>query len=120
MPNLLSAIETYFDALYECNLEKFDQVFHSSSSLFDSLDGTMTAMPIAEYRAIIEKRVSPSSVNQTRKDEIITLDWLSPTAAVVKVKLQIHDKTFIDHLNFALCGERFMIVAKIWHDVTHI
>ncbi len=78
----------------------------------------MTAMPIQEYRAIIEKRVSPASVQQVRQDEIIMIDVLSPTAAVVKVKLQIHDKTFIDHLNFALVGDKFKIVAKVWHDIT--
>ena len=50
------AVQLYFDALYECSLAKFDRVFHPSSSLFDATDGVFTAMPIADYRAVIEKR----------------------------------------------------------------
>lgn len=118
MIELSNAVELYFQALYECNLEKFDQVFHPSCSLFDSLDEALTVMPIADYRAVIEKRTSPQSVGQIRDDELISADFLSPTAAVVKVRLRIHDKIFIDHLNFAHCDGKFKIVAKIWHDIT--
>lgn len=115
---LSNAVELYFQALYECNLEKFDQVFHSASSLFDSTEGVLTVMPIAEYRAIIEKRTSPKSAGQKRDDELISADFLSKDAAVVKVRLRIHKKIFVDHLNFARTNGKFQIVAKIWHDVT--
>jgi hypothetical protein len=117
-PKLVSAINTYFDALYECNLSKFDEVFHASCSLFDASDDLFTAMPIAEYRQIISLRTSPQSVNQRREDKLISVDFLSPASAVAKVQLRIHDSVFLDHLNFVLINGSFMIVAKIWHDAT--
>ena len=113
---LSEAVELYFQALHECNLEKFDQVFHPSCSLFDSLDEVLSVVPIADYRKVIEHRVSPASVGQPRDDEMISVDFLSDTAAVVKVRLRIHDKIFVDHLNFARSEGKFMIVAKIWHE----
>lgn len=115
---LSEAVELYFQALYECNLQKFDQVFHPSCSLFDSTNGILTVMPIAEYRKVIEKRPSPAKAGQPRDDELIFVDFLSPDAAVVKVRLRIHKKIFIDHLNFARVDGKFRIVAKVWHDIT--
>ena len=82
---LLNAIQTYFDALYACDLSLFDQVFHPASSLFDADEGAITVDPIADYRQVIAKRESPSSRSQEREDEIILIDWLSPAAATVKV-----------------------------------
>jgi hypothetical protein len=112
------AVSTYFSALYECDLQKFDQAFHPSASLFDWSDGQFTAMPIAEYRAIIAQRLPPQRTGQQREDELITLDLLSHDAAVAKVRLRVHDKVFVDHLSFVRTGGRFQIVAKVWHDAT--
>lgn len=118
MIELSNAVELYFKALYECNLDKFDQIFHPSCSLFDATDGVLTVMPIADYRAIIEKRTSPASVGQARDDELISADFLSHNSAVVKVRLRIHDKIFIDHLNFVRTKGHFRIVAKIWDEIS--
>jgi len=111
------AVELYFQALHACDLAQFDQVFHPSSSLFDSTDGVFTAMPVAEYRQIIAQRRSPKSAGQAREDQLISIDLLSVDAGVAKVQLRIHDKVFVDHLNFARVNGRFMIAAKIWHEV---
>lgn len=116
MPDLVNAIELYFMALHECDLTKFDQVFHLSCSLFDSTDGVFTAMPIADYRAVIAQRTSPKSVGQARDDGLISVDFLSKNAAVAKVRIRIHDKVFLDHLNFLRIDGRFQISAKIWTD----
>jgi hypothetical protein len=116
MPDLVNAIELYFMALHECDLSKFDQVFHPSCSLLDSTDGVFTAMPIADYRAVIAQRTSPKSVGQARDDGLISVDFLSMSAAVAKVRIRIHDKVFLDHLNFLRIEGRFQIAAKIWTD----
>jgi Putative lumazine-binding len=120
LPELAKAVDLYFQALHECDLAKFDQVFHPSCSLFDSLDGVPTVMPIADYRAVIAQRPSPCRAGQARDDSLISVDFLSETAAVAKVRIRIHQSVFIDHLNFLKIGERFQIVAKIWHDISPV
>jgi Putative lumazine-binding len=112
---LLDAVDLYFRALYQCDLEMFDRVFHPASSLFDVDEGQIDAVPIAGYRDLISKRKSPASVGQAREDEIIMIDWLSDRCATVKVRLRIHQNIFIDHLCFSQGEDGFRIVAKVWH-----
>lgn len=116
--DIAAVVERYFQALHECDLAKFDEVFHPTCSLFDAMDGRFTAMPIAEYRDIIAKRTSPASVGQRREDSLISVDLLSSDVGVAKVRLRIHDKVFADHLNLVRVEGHFMIVAKLWHDET--
>ncbi|MFM0169344.1 nuclear transport factor 2 family protein [Paraburkholderia sediminicola] len=118
MPELVEAVDLYFQALHECDLDKFDRVFHTSCSLFDMDDGKLTVVPIADYRRVIAERVSPMSKGQKRDDALISADFLSTDIAVTKVRLRIHDKVFIDHLNWAYVNGSFVIVAKLWHDIS--
>lgn len=113
--DLLHAIQTYFDALYACDLSLFDAIFHPACSLFDADEGAITVDPIAAYREVIAKREPPASRLQEREDEIILIDWLSPASVTVKVRLRIHSNIFIDHLCFVKGTEGWRIVAKIWH-----
>ncbi len=112
---LLDAVEVYFKALYYCDLNLFDQVFHPASSLFDADEGDTAVDPVADYRDVISKRVSPASKGQDREDEIIMIDWLSDKCATVKVRLRIHENVFVDHLCFVRGREGWRIVAKLWH-----
>jgi hypothetical protein len=120
MPALVEAVDLYFRALHECNLEKFDRAFHPSCSLFDTDDGKLTVVPIADYRRVTAERVSPMSKGQRRDDALISADFLSTDIAVTKVRLRIQDKVFIDHLNWAYVDGAFMIVAKLWHDISTV
>lgn len=110
------AVDVYFRALHACDMTLFDQVFHPCASLFDSTGGAFTAMPIAVYREIVAHRRSPLSAGQPRDDELISVDFLSPDAAVAKVRLRLHEHVFVDHLNFLRIDGRFMIAAKVWHE----
>lgn len=112
---LLDAVDLYFRALYHCDLEMFDKVFHKSSSLFDADEGKTAVDPIADYRKVISKRTPPASTGQKREDEIIMIDWLSERCATVKVRLRIHQNVFVDHLCFVKGEDHFRIVAKLWH-----
>ncbi len=112
---LLEAISVYFDAIYHCDVEKLDQVFHPSSSLFDADNGTIFVDPIANFRQDVGSRPSPAARHQKRKDEILLIDYLSDCSATVKVRLQSHENVFVDHLAFVKGAQGWKIVSKIWH-----
>ncbi len=112
---LLDMISCYLDAIYHCDVEKLDRVFHPSSSLFDADEGKLFVDPIASFRADVGSRPSPAGIRQKRVEEIILIDWLSDLSAVVKLRLQAHDNVFVDHLCFVRGEDGFRIVAKIWH-----
>ncbi len=112
---LSKAIAVYLDAIYYCDVEKLDEVFHESSSLFDADEGKIFVEPIARFRQDVGSRPSPAGVNQVRKEEIILIDWLSDISAVVKLRLQAHDNIFVDHLAFVKSPDGWKIVSKVWH-----
>ncbi|TCU30858.1 putative lumazine-binding protein [Rhizobium azibense] len=65
--DLLDAIQTYFDALYACDLSLFDRIFHPACSLFDADEGAVAVDPIADYRQVIAKRKLPLAARRNAK-----------------------------------------------------
>ena len=112
---LRDAVQTYFDALYYCDTELLNNVFHPSSSLFDADNGTLFVEPIASFSDDVGARTSPASKGQQREDEILGIDFLSAISASVKVRLRAHANVFVDHLGFVLTEDGWRIVSKIWH-----
>lgn len=113
--DLLNAVQVYFDALYYCDTEKLNNIFHSSSSLFDADNGTLFVEPIDSFSNDVATRESPASKQQEREDEILMIDWLSPISATVKIRLRAHQNVFVDHLGFVKTEQGWKIVSKIWH-----
>ncbi len=112
---LLDAVRLYLDAIYFCDVEKLDAVFHPASSLFDADEGKIFVDPIASFRADVASRPSPAARGQKRVEEIVCIDWLSPLSATVKLRLQAHENVFVDHLAFVNGGAGWQIVSKVWH-----
>lgn len=115
MDSLLEAVETYFDSMYFCDVEKLNAVFHESSALFDADNGNIFVEPIASFSDDVAGRESPASKNQNREDEILMIDWLSPISAMVKIRLRAHENVFVDHLAFVKGDQGWKIVSKVWH-----
>jgi hypothetical protein len=112
---LHDAVDVYFRALHACDVTLLDTVFHPASSLFDVDDGTVVVDPYPAWREVVANRPSPASVGQARIEEILLVDWLSDTAAVVRVRLQVLDSVFVDHLSFVDGPDGWQIVSKVWH-----
>jgi len=113
--DLFEAIETYFDAIHDCDTEKLTAVFHPQSSLFDADNGTVFVEPIDSFSRDVASRVSPASVGQAREAEILLIDYLSPISATVKIRIRAHENVFVDHLGFVKGADGWQIVSKIWH-----
>jgi len=113
--DLVNAVQTYFDALYYCDIEKLNKVFHKNSSLFDVDEGKVFIEPIASFSKDVGARVSPASKGQKPEAEILLIDWLSPSCATVKIRIRAHHNVFVDHLGFVNGEDGWQIVSKIWH-----
>ena len=112
---LLAAVDTYFRALYACDVELLDSVFHPASTLFDVDEGVVTVDPYPAWREVVANRQSPASIAQSREEEVVNIDWLSDEAASVHVRLRVLDSIFVDHLSFVRAPQGWQIVAKVWH-----
>lgn len=113
--DLLTAVQTYFDALYFCDTDRLNAVFHERSSLFDADEGPIFVESIRSFSDDVGSRQSPASKGQDREDEILMIDWLSPLSATVKIRLRAHENVFVDHLSFVKGRDGWKIVAKVWH-----
>jgi len=112
---LLKAVQVYFDSLYYCDTDMLNDVFHETASLFDADDGQVFVESIASFSEDVGGRISPASKGQSREDEILLIDFLSPISAMVKIRLRAHENVFVDHLAFVKGEAGWKIVSKIWH-----
>ena len=83
--------------------------------MFDADNEDIFVESIESFSNDVGGRTSPASQNQAREDEILSIDWLSPVSAVVKIRLRAHENVFVDHLGFLLGKTGWKIVSKIWH-----
>jgi len=113
--DLLAAVDTYFDAIHDCDTEKLNAVFHPQSSLFDADKGVVFVEPIDSFSRDVGSRVSPASKGQTREADVLMIDYLSSISATVKIRIRAHQNVFVDHLGFVKGEGGWQIVSKIWH-----
>jgi hypothetical protein len=120
MPNtpiqeLARAVQLYLDLMYDCDLEKFDRVFCPTAQLHGFREGEMTCWPAAQYREVLAGRKSPRSQGAPREEEVLLLDFASPTQALAKVRVRIGDMVFVDYLSYHRIGDQWLVTAKAYH-----
>ena len=124
MSNDLAAIEavlqTYFDGMYEGDVEKLRRAFHPTADLRSvGADGTLAVMPRAAWFELVKSRVSPKNQDLSRHDWVVTIDRSGPATALAKVQCAIPPRYFTDYLTLARLNEGWVIVGKTSHTATH-
>jgi hypothetical protein len=113
--SLVDATRRYFDLMYDCDVSRFDQVFAPTVQLHGYRDGQMKVWPAEPYKDILSKRQSPKSVNATREDEILAMDFASTTMAFTKVRVRIVATVFVDYLTWHFIDGKWLITSKGYH-----
>lgn len=113
--SLLGAVQRYFNLMYDCDISNFDRVFRSSAQLHGFRDGQMTVWPADTYKDILSKRESPKSQNAPREEQILLMDFASPTQALVKVRVRIGPTSFTDYLTYHRIDGEWLITSKAYH-----
>jgi len=112
---LLEAIERYFDLMFDNDVSRFERVFAPSAQLHGLRDSALRLFPSAEYRSALASRPSPQSRGAPRLQEILSLDFASPSQAMAKVRVRIDQLQYLDYLAFHLVEGRWLITAKSFH-----
>ena len=121
MPNrttcrsLLDAVERYFDLMFDSEVSRFDQVFASSAQLHGLRDQNLRLLSALEYKNALASGSSPKSRNAPRQQEILLVDFASPTQAVVKVRVRIDTLLYLDYLSYHCIDDAWLITAKSFH-----
>jgi hypothetical protein len=113
--SLIAAVEQYFETMFDSDLGRFDQVFAPTAQLHGLRDGNLRVLPAAQYRKLLAANPSPKSENAPRQQEILLVDFASPSQALVKVRVRINTILYVDHLAFHLVGGSWLVTAKSFH-----
>jgi hypothetical protein len=111
-------IQTYFDGLYDGDVEKLAMAFHPTSALTSIRDGKLSVLPRDTWFDLVRKRPAPRAQDLARGDEILSIDIAGPTMAFVKVKCQIPPSYFTDQLSLLKIDGRWQIAQKVFQTET--
>ncbi len=110
---LRSLAQTYFDAAYEMDADKFASIFHPSSSVTRvGDDGNVGVMPIGVWLAAVRNMKAPKQQGLERRDQILSVE-VESELALLKLKLQIPPRYFTDMLSCLKVNGSWMIVQKV-------
>jgi hypothetical protein len=113
--SLLAAVERYFETMFDCDLDRFDQVFAATAQLHGRRDGSLRILLAAEYRRLLAASPSPKSRNAPRQQEILLIDFASDSQALAKVRVRIDAILYVDYLSYHRIDGAWLITAKSFH-----
>ena len=113
-----AVIQTYFDGLYEGDVEKLAAAFHPVSHLYSEKDGDVADLPREAWFEAVRKRPSAASQGLARDDRILLLDLSGPETALVKVACQLPPRFFTDYLVLNRTRQGWRIVSKVFRAET--
>lgn len=112
---MTSALEKYFDLMYDCDVQNFDAVFAGTAQLHGFREGEMQCWPAAKYKDVLAGRTSPKTQGASRDDKVLMLDFTSDTQALAKVSVRIGDIVFVDYLSYHKIGGAWLVTSKAYH-----
>ena len=110
---LRTLAETYFDAAYEMDADKFASIFHPLSFVTRVADdGDVGVTPLAMWLAVVRNTKAPKQSGLERDDEILSID-VERDLGLLKVKLQVPPRQFTDLLSCLKINGTWKIVQKV-------
>jgi hypothetical protein len=115
LDEIRDTIQSYFDGLYEGDLEKMRRAFHPCCHLYSSgSEGCVQDESAPDWFQRIQNRPSPASQGAMRKDHIVSIDLNGAGSALVKVQVAAPTGYYSDYLSMLKLREGWRIVAKVF------
>lgn len=117
-------LQRYFDGLYHSDTGRLASVFHPRATYATATEAATTGggplvLTMAEYFPIVDRRPSPASRGEARRDRILSVEFAGPVTAFARVECAIGPKFFTDLLTLFKVGGRWQIIAKVFHYELH-
>ncbi|OCK58873.1 nuclear transport factor 2 family protein [Bradyrhizobium sp. LMTR 3] len=113
--SLLDAVERYFDLMFDGDVSRFDGVFTPSAQLHGLRDGSLRRLSAVEFKNALAAGPSPKSKEAPRLQQLLLVDFASPTQALVKVRVRIDTLLYLDYLSYHRIDGAWLITAKSFH-----
>jgi hypothetical protein len=110
---LLAVAQSYFDAAYEMDADRFASIFHPSSMVTRvGDDGDVSVTPIAAWLGAVRTLPAPKQQGAERDDQIVMLQ-VHRDLALLTLKVRIPPRTFTDLLSCLKVAGSWKIVQKV-------
>ena len=113
--SLLDAVERYLELMFDGDVSRFDDVFAPTAKLHGLRDGNLRRLSALEFRDMLAAGPSPKSSNAPRLQELLLVDFASPTQALVKVRVRMDATQYLDYLAYHCIDGAWRITAKSFH-----
>jgi Putative lumazine-binding len=112
---LLAVVAHYFEMMFDSDIGRFDYVFAPTAQLHGLRGEGLRVLTAAEYRDLLATNPSPKSKGAPRQQEVLLVDFASPSQALVKVRVRIDAVLYVDYLCFHLIEDKWLVTAKSFH-----
>ncbi len=113
--DIAAVLETYFDGIHESDTKRLKRVFHPLATYTCATEMPLLHLGMTDYFAVVDKRPSPKSRNEARRDRILAIEFAGPNAAFARVECAIGPKFCTDLLTFVRTDGCWLIMAKVFH-----
>jgi Putative lumazine-binding len=112
-----AVVGTYFDGLHHSDTQLLRQVFHPLAQYVCVTDGTLLYRDMDAYFPVVDARLSPASRGESRRDEILSVEFAGPVTARVALRCAIGTRLFTDFLTLIRLDGRWQVISKVFHYV---
>ncbi len=109
-----AVLTDYFDALYFCDVDKLQRVFHPRAIYATADETPLLHRTMEEYAAVVAARESPASRQEPRRDHIDSIEFAGPNTALARVRCSAGLRDFVDFLSFVRVDGQWRIIAKVF------
>ena len=112
--DITDVLQAYFDALYFCDVERLQRVFHPRAIYATADETPLLYRTMEDYVPVVAARPSPASRNEPRRDHIDAIDLAGENTALARVRCSIGQRDFVDFLTLVRTDGRWQIIAKVF------
>lgn len=109
---VIAAVQDYFDAFYESDIEKMRRVFHPDCRLFSYQDDALQAEDLEPYLERVAARPSPASLGHLRYDKILMIDKVAPELALIKSQAARLPRLYTDYVTMLKIQDQWRVMSK--------
>jgi hypothetical protein len=112
---IVETLQLYLDGLHYSDSARLRRAFHPEASYVCALETPLLHLSMDEYFPIVDRRPSPASRGEIRRDRIVSIEQAGPVTAFARLECAIGPKHFTDFLTLIRVDDRWQIIAKVFH-----
>lgn len=112
---IVEVLQLYLDGLRHSDTKRLGRAFHPDAHYVCAVEDPLLHLSMDEYFPIVDRRPSPESKGEARRDRIVSIELAGPATAFARLECAIEPKHFTDLLTLIHVDGRWQIISKVFH-----